>query len=146
MKLKTSELTGRALDFSVAQAIGMDIYICGRVSDDEYGWIGNYNVTAAAFEKPIITVGFLGDIRIEYQGTSKEYSPSTDWSQCGHLIEKYKVKVEYSSHVWLASCKNKRRLISLGRTPQIAICRAVIDAQIGSEIDIPDELLEEKRS
>ncbi|MDC9591842.1 DUF2591 family protein, partial [Xenorhabdus sp. XENO-10] len=93
MKIKTSELTGRALDWAVARAIGMDIYICGRSRDDEYGWIGNYNVTEAAFEKPVITVGLCGEVRIEFQAEAKPYSPSTDWAQCGQLIEKYEMDV-----------------------------------------------------
>ncbi|WP_338805084.1 hypothetical protein WDV76_08620 [Xenorhabdus griffiniae] len=31
-----------------------------------------------------------------------------------------------------------------GDTLQIAICRAVVAAQLGDEVEIPDELMEEK--
>ncbi|MGJ0580765.1 phage protein NinX family protein [Xenorhabdus bovienii] len=151
MKIKANELTGRALDFVVARAIGMDIYMCGRANDDEYGWIGNYNVTAAAFEKPVITVGFCGEVCIEFQAETKPYSPSTTWSQCGELIEKYEMDLTpvmggtYCAGLSItdgALCTDDYVSIVYGDTPQIAICRAVVAAQLGGEVDIPDELVE----
>ncbi|MDC9607201.1 phage protein NinX family protein [Xenorhabdus griffiniae] len=151
MKIKTSALTGRALDWAVARAIGMDIYICGRSRDDEYGWIGNYNVTEAAFEKPIITVGLCGEVRIEFQAEAKPYSPSTDWAQCGQLIDKYiddLTHMAFRGDHWVANCRAARIgdfsifKTQTGDTPQIAICRAVVAAKLGDEVEIPDELVE----
>ncbi|PHM37158.1 phage protein NinX family protein [Xenorhabdus innexi] len=156
MKLKTSELTGRALDFSVAQAIGMDIYICGRASDDEYGWIGykksfgliqdSVDVAVAAFEKPVITVGFCGEICIESQTKSQKYSPSTNWEQCGQLIDIFGMELtnELVNDTWryYATCPHLMGEYQHGDTPKIAICRAVVAAELGNEVDIPDELLE----
>ncbi|MDC9607189.1 phage protein NinX family protein [Xenorhabdus griffiniae] len=152
MKIKTSELTGRALDWAVALAIGMDIYICGRSRDDEYGWIGNYNVAAAAFKKPIITVSLCGDVHIEFQAEVKLYSPSTDWSQCGQLIDEYLDSLTRMSidSPWVASCKAVTVddfsiwKVQTGDAPKIAICRAVVAAKLGDEVEIPDELVEAK--
>ncbi|MDC9582770.1 DUF2591 family protein [Xenorhabdus sp. PR6a] len=152
MKLKTNELIGRALDFSVAKAIGMDIYICGRASDDEDGWIGNYNVTVAAFEKPVITVGFCGEICVESQAKSQKYSPSTNWKQCGQLIDKYcksfGLVQDGTGKTWRSFAYGKpvngidMMMLSSGDSIQIAFCRALVTAMLGDEIDIPDELLE----
>ncbi|CBJ80326.1 hypothetical protein XBJ2_500033 [Xenorhabdus bovienii str. Jollieti] len=147
MKLKTSELTGRALDFSVAKATDMDIYIFGRPSDAEYGWIGNNNVTMESFLTSIVTIDFCGKMRIEFNGEAKSYSPSTNWSQCGELIEKYHIELYFNSvnEVWSAYIFNYEKFESViedGSTPQIAICRAVVAAKLGDEIEIPDELVE----
>ncbi|MDE9479509.1 phage protein NinX family protein [Xenorhabdus bovienii] len=111
MKIKTSELTGRALDWAVAMADGRGVKI------NELGYV------------------FVCDNR-----SIGVYSPTTRWDVCGELIEKYKVKFEHSEHIWFASCK--RGMLALGRTPQIAICRAVVAARWGNEVDIPDELVE----
>ncbi|PHM22989.1 phage protein NinX family protein [Xenorhabdus ehlersii] len=150
MKIKTRELTGRALDWAVAVATNMDIYICGRSRDAEYGWIGNYNVTAAAFKKPVITVSPCGDVYIEFQAEVKLYSPSTDWAQCGELIEKYEMDLcpvmggSYCAGLSIttgALCTDDYVSIDMyGKTPQIAICRAVVAAKLGDEVEIPDEL------
>ncbi|WP_338803622.1 phage protein NinX family protein [Xenorhabdus griffiniae] len=117
MKIKTTALTGRALDWAVALAIGAATRIVpsGRTWMELNAWYvsnrGNYN-----------------------------FKPTTDWRRCGELIEEYKIQLQHSEHIWFASCK---RLFSLGRTPQIAICRAVVAAQLGDEVEIPDELVEE---
>ncbi|MDE9495675.1 DUF2591 domain-containing protein [Xenorhabdus bovienii] len=116
MKIKTSELTGRALDWAVCLAIG------GTVNADNTVVIPPNGVYC------LLSNG------------SGDFTPSTDWSQCGELIEKYKVKFEHGEHIWFASCK--RGMLALGRTPQIAICRAVVAARWGNEVDIPDELVE----
>ncbi|PHM50162.1 phage protein NinX family protein [Xenorhabdus sp. KK7.4] len=146
MKIKTSELTGKALDFSVAKAIGMDIYMCSRSHDDEYGWIGNYEVTAHSFETSVITFGLCKNLCIEFNGDSTRYSPSTYWEQCGRLIEEYKVQfvlvtdaiIEASSHLM-----NKKLVVSeFGSNHLEAVCRLIVLGKLGDEVEIPDELLE----
>ncbi|MEQ1977134.1 phage protein NinX family protein [Xenorhabdus sp. SGI240] len=155
MKIKTNALTGRALDWAVARAIGMDIYICGRSSDDEYGWIGNYSVWKKSCEQPVITIGLCNDIHIEFAGKSKPYSPSTNWEQCGQLIERYiddLTHMAFRGDHWVANCRAVRVgdfsifKTQTGDTPQIAICRAVVAAKLGDEVEIPDELVEKSQS
>ncbi|MDE9443786.1 DUF2591 domain-containing protein [Xenorhabdus bovienii] len=144
MKIKTSELTGRALDWAVAKVTDMDIYIFGRPSDAEYGWIGNNNVTMESFVTSIVTIDFCGKMRIEFNGESKSYSPSTNWSQCGELIDTY--LIELNNHVtsenevehW-ATCMDE---YIYGSTALEAACRIVVHVKLGDEVDIPDELVE----
>ncbi|MDE9520061.1 DUF2591 domain-containing protein, partial [Xenorhabdus bovienii] len=57
--VKTSELTGRALDWAVAKSIGLP-----------------------AIVTPLTP---FGNLIIE--GMEEDYTPSTDWSQCGPLID-----------------------------------------------------------
>ncbi|MDE9566301.1 DUF2591 domain-containing protein [Xenorhabdus bovienii] len=115
MKLKTSELTGQALDWAVAKSIGL----------------------------PAIVTPF-GNLIIKGM---EDYTPSTDWAQCGELIEKHHVELNFNSvsEEWSAYIFNFEELESViedGDTPQIAICRAVVAAQLGDEVEIPDELVE----
>ncbi|CAM3637325.1 phage protein NinX family protein [Xenorhabdus thuongxuanensis] len=124
MKIKTSALTGRALDWAVAMAIGAK-----PVAWEKRGKV---------LELP------NRDYFVAADGYFYTFKPTTDWAQCGQLIEAYKVKSEHSEHIWYASCK--RRMLALGRTPQIAICRAVVAAQLGDEVEIPDELVEKSQS
>ncbi|KLU14712.1 phage protein NinX family protein [Xenorhabdus griffiniae] len=122
MKIKTSELTGRALDWAVARVAGLDVIITR---------FGNMVVRGMP-----------------------DYSPSTDWAQCGPLIEKYEMDVcpvmggNYCAGLSIiegALCPDDYVNIDMhGQTPQIAICRAVVAAQLGAEVEIPDELLEAK--
>lgn len=52
-----------------------------------------------------------------------EFSPSTNWSQCGPLIEKYWIGIEGGS-AWL--WKGDKCIGRTGETPLIAACRAII--------------------
>ncbi|MDE1488589.1 DUF2591 domain-containing protein [Xenorhabdus bovienii] len=117
MKIKTSELTGRALDWAVARADGRGVRI------NELGYV------------------FVCDNR-----SIGVYSPSTDWAKCGELIDKYNIELtnELLDCVlfWSANCNYVSDDYLDGQTPQIAICRAVVAARWGNEVDIPDELVE----
>ncbi|MDE9571291.1 phage protein NinX family protein [Xenorhabdus bovienii] len=123
MKIKTSELTGRALDWAVCLAIG------GTANED------NTEVQAPNNGYYLLSNG------------KGNFTPSTDWSQCGELIEKHRVELDFNSvsEEWSAYIFNFEELESViedGDTPQIAICRAVVATQLGDEVDIPDELVE----
>ena len=69
-------------------------------------------------------------------GWLRNGSPSTDWSQGGPLIEWYYVDVE--SGPWSAYYGRKTMH---GDSPLIAVCRAIVAAKLGDEVDVPDELL-----
>ncbi|PHM23284.1 phage protein NinX family protein [Xenorhabdus budapestensis] len=115
MKIKTSELTGKALDWAVALAMGSEIIF-------------------TRYRRMCI------------------YSPSTDWAQCGKLIEEYEMDLApvmggtYCAGLSItegALCTDDYVSIDMyGDTPQIAICRAVVAAQLGAEVEVPDELVE----
>lgn len=121
MKLKTSELTGIALDWAVAKAIGLDVSL------------KDYSHSSGQYLR-----SFGSSSDSESEGI--EYSPSTDWEQCGSLIEKYQIdltcEVMAEGPVWSAGYWHD------GKTPQIAVCRNVVDTQLGNVVDIPDELVQ----
>lgn len=116
-KSKTSELTGAALDWAVAKAIKVSVKILPI--DNEAG------------KHQVQKCGFI----------EEPWWPSFDWSQCGPLIAEYLQKFEkYGSGDFFADCGGRETCYS-APTPQIAICRAVVAAKLGDEVEIPSDLI-----
>jgi hypothetical protein len=116
MKIKTSELTGSALDWAVAKAQG-------------YG---------------LSTLDLLYDIK-EYT----KYKPSSDWSFGGPIIERKEIGIRRNMPCsedmqWEASpsitAKGAGGKFGYGPTPLIAAMRCYVASNLGTEIDIPEEL------
>lgn len=121
MRIKTSALTGPALDWAVEEARG-------------YGkrYLEFWNIG--------------GDKRFIYcqVGTS----PSTHWSQGGPIIESIK---GLQTKQWLESkpetcCEvhihnYEGDWIAFGPTPLIAAMRCYVASKLGDEVDVPEELL-----
>lgn len=73
------------------------------------------------------------------------YQPTTDWSQCGPLIERYKVEMCFlDGFGWTANTQYGPEF-SFYASPLIAACRAIVAAHNPSGyVDVPAELLEKK--
>ena len=129
MKIKTSELTGAALNWAVAKCEG-------KVEQDVYG------------SPELLESG----LHLHYCDVllSHPYNPSTDWAQGGALIEREKMTLSYdedgqtySAYVSLfrqRGMSNRTRWRS-GPTPLIAAMRCFCCSLLGEEVEIPDELL-----
>ncbi|MDE9467031.1 phage protein NinX family protein [Xenorhabdus bovienii] len=121
MKIKTSKLTGKALDWAVARAIGA------------------VEITEGTIHRLELPDGYSVDDR--YAST---FSPASTWSQCGPLIERYLIELnnqvtsENEVEHW-ATCMDE---YIYGSTALEATCRIVVYVKLGDEIEIPDELLE----
>lgn len=118
MKIKTSELTGPALDWAALVATGGDKYALQRMLE-----------MAMRMKSPVDVLG--------------GFHPSTDWSQGGPLIEARCVGFSYISDQWLATADETS--VGCGATEQgpnhlIAAMRAIVAAELGDEVDIPEEL------
>ena len=115
--MKTSELTGVALDWAVAQCEGIEVeYI-----DD--------SITRCLLIKP---------------SGSGIYSPSTNWAQGGPIIEREKMAVMTSvddANEWVASIFEPNWNFNLtSPTPLIAAMRCYVASKLGDEVEIPEEL------
>ncbi|QXF34299.1 DUF2591 domain-containing protein [Photorhabdus luminescens] len=66
---------------------------------------------------------------------------STTWSECGQLIDEYFISVIERGDHWVADRPGFD--VVKGSTAKEAICRSMI-AKLDDEIEIPDELLENK--
>jgi hypothetical protein len=127
--MKTSELTGAALDWAVAQAEG------------------NVRLQYDSREGLIIN-NVLGWI---------PYRPSVAWQQGGPIIEREKLGVWWAHHVvddegneygnhWYAETgltdenADERHCCITGETPLIAAMRCYVASKLGDEVEIPKEL------
>ena len=128
--MRVSELTGIALDYAVALAekelIKLDpmgfkkedptISLCGYwIWDDAKG---------------------LGNARFMLIG--REYSPSTNWSQGGAIIEREKINLHYTDDQWEAD--TSADCFGFGGTILKAAMRCYLVSKFGEEIDIPEVL------
>ena len=120
MKLKTSTLTGPALDWAVAKCENEEVLICG----------------------PSVRSIWTNSLDPE------ELNYSTDWSQAGPIIERDFIDLggdEYLSgqdHAWEATVmRNATGYVKHGPTPLIAAMRCFVASKLGDEVDVPEELL-----
>ena len=134
MKIKTADLIGPALDWAVAKCEGKN----GVLHDD-------------GITRCIVIASASG----VYKGT---YQPSINWSQGGALVEREGINLfkhnklnESRPDVWCAhkvvprpnmeGSFNSCALALDGPTPLIAAMRCVAAANLGDEVDVPDELV-----
>lgn len=115
IEVKTADLTGPALDWAV--------------------WLADFGEPG----EPCRRAGLIWTAMNEY------WSPSTDWSQGGPLIEKHGVELApptsegdwWGAAVW----KAKARFLLDGENPLIAACRAIVAAKLGDMVSVPAELV-----
>lgn len=120
MKIKTSELTGAALDWAVAKCeeVTLSEHIDGLHSWLEHEVIGFWHV----------------------------YSPSTDWSQGGPIIEQEGITVSDEGTMWSAYIRKNlfkddgSEHWQVGPTPLIAAMRCYVASKLGNEVEIPNNL------
>jgi len=112
MRMKTSELTGAALDWAVAKCEGYEI------------------IKMHAFEGDIKCHGWIGH----------SYSPSTNWAHGGPIIEREMIElVPQTPALWDAMYKTQH-IPNDGPTPLIAAMRCYVASVLGDEVEIPEEL------
>ena len=144
IEVKTAELIGPALDWAVAEAEGIRRLVMGN------DWPGNSVVADAADRDRVVICNMIGQLVVSRGGWSNGWNPSTDWAQGGPLIEKYAVKVEHFPGETIASKANAR--VAMNRTaywksgpaPLVALCRAIVAANLGELVSVPEELVQQQ--
>lgn len=152
--MKTSELTGAALDWAAAKCEGFTpglVFGRGAVRVDGF------------WEKPCATGGTQGYVlshdwkRLHQQcegppfnSFTKMWSPSTDWSQGGPIIEREEICLEiHEGRHTRAAFYNMRTNFdgkakgyghAFGPTPLVAAMRCFVASKLGDEVDVPAEL------
>lgn len=126
MKIKTSELTGTALDWAVAKCegvVGQD----GNPVLFRFTGSGRYGVR----RNPGADFG--------------HYQPQT-WMDGGPIIEREKLGLLFN---WMPEDRSYWSAIlddgeyrQSGPTPLVAAMRCFIASRLGDEVDVPEELLE----
>lgn len=118
--MKVSELTGPALDWVVAKCKGQ-VLLDPHNNEWEYCW------------------NLLGDNSGNY------YSPSTDWSQGGPIIEWWRICIDIGHDgVCLAYSKqnyaDNKEFMCSGSTPLIAAMRCFVASKLGEDVELPEKL------
>ena len=115
--MKTSELSGAALDWAVAKAEG-------EKAERHHGEVVTWKTIA-------------------YREYRLVWRPSTDWAQGGPIIEREGIELNRYAGEWMATLVTGGVSISeeQGSTQLIAAMRSYVASQLGDEIDIPEELL-----
>lgn len=120
--MKTSELTGAALDWAVAKCEGIEVI----AMKDEL----------AIFLDPADD-GSLNEMPINY---------STDWAQGGAIIERECISLaKEGDFPWAAWSKAPFRddaeAFGYGKTPLEAAMRCYVASTLGDEVEVPEELM-----
>jgi len=115
MKIKTSELTGAALDWAVAKCEGLKITIS---LSEKY--------SAAVFSE-------------KYEDF---FDPSVSWFQGGPIVHRERMTLEGHNEGWQAIKFHDIRpwTKATGPTPLIAAMRCLVASKLGDEVEIPEEL------
>jgi len=119
--MKTSELTGVAIDWAVAKC---EAY---PVSMSKTGYL--------IFSDPLIQCGPRGT----------RYSPSSNWAQGGPIIEREWLYLEARNDAreWRAGVFSRRPgPLYADPTPLIAAMRCYVASKLGDEVELPKELAE----
>jgi len=122
--MKTSELTGAALDWAVAK--------CEGGTGFWYDSIATYWITID------------GKDRALSKGWAKSYQPSTDWAHGGPIIEREELTLSHSpyDHVFYGRtrpwCAEKKGRMEYGPTPLIAAMRCYVASKLGDDVEVPE--------
>jgi len=120
--IRTADLTGAQLDYHTARAQGIpaERLKIRRVPRTD-------TLICVDLAHP---VGFTSSRveRLDY---------SDDWNLAGALLEQHNIELEVNTDTkrWQALYWRGRSMYSYGPTPQVAICRAVVRAAFGDEVE-----------
>jgi Protein of unknown function (DUF2591) len=147
--VKTSELTDKALAYAVACAKGMSFYSLRHCKyPDDHDWVMHGDGTIrSATEFP------SNSMSRQYDYTF--WSPHTDWSQGGPIIDAHDIDVlrnedlsrpepmaaRSGSMVQHPTRDAKVWIVQRGATKLIAAMRCFVAMKLGDEVDVPKELL-----
>ena len=124
MKIKTSKLTGPALDWAVAKGLAQHIDSEGSVHDAE-----------------LFEFGCDGDTRLQY---------STNWAHGGPIIDLENIDIFYERNsdgevvqYWAGIDTDNKAPEFFGNTGLEAAMRCLVCSKLGDEVDIPEELCQQ---
>ena len=119
--MRTSELSGAALDWAVAMAEGWQ-HITAQDNGGEYPWLAKHG---------------------KYQDP-KHYRPTSNWMQGGPIIEREMLTVIYNEREedaegWRTIAYHTGDML-YGPTPLVAAMRCYVTSKLGDEVQLPEGL------
>lgn len=122
--MKTSKLTGIALDWAVGKANGWISYPTDSVEKGQW-WHTDSTLAPHGFDHNRVAVA--------------DYRPSTNWAQGGPIIEQEGIALQrWLETGWIADRWNFRFVPghNQGETPLIAAMRCYVAHKLGDEVEI----------
>lgn len=118
VEVSVSALSGPALDWAVGYAVREDKFVAGQFAGSREAWALDWICSAS-------------------------YSPSTEWAQCGPLIDKHAIGFwGYDADNWQAQSSPEDVVYTgIGPTHLIAACRLIVAAKFGKVVSVPKELI-----
>lgn len=131
-KVETCKLEGPALDWAVAQAIGLQVIF----------HVFSETVDTSTHERPSSIQVTMGADVYYHSGDMilALYSPSTDWSQGGPLIAMHRVSIIYSDDKCDPCAWTDETAAWGASSPLIAAMRAMVAEKLGATVEVPTEL------
>nr|CAC9202484.1 Uncharacterised protein [Pseudomonas putida] len=125
IEVRVSNLIGAPLDWAVA-----------KVESIETSW---------RYGRELVQVHDRGGIKL-IESIRSIYSPSTEWSQGGPLIDKHNGGLHYEAHLADANFRyssgpGRTGFWCYGPTALIAFCRGLVKAKLGDTVQVPKELM-----
>ncbi len=132
MKIKTSELTGAALDWAVAKCEGKEVNVhsAAMIIKRRLQVLTQEEADTLSPPKPYLVVPGVGNAAY-----------STDWAQGGPIIEREMITLQpvVRPDGWVARTQ-KCDSVWEGQYPLIAAMRCYVASKLGDDVEIPDEL------
>lgn len=124
--MKTSELTGPALDWAVAQAAIKD---------------GQYPIYMRFYTDGSYSVPHWGQ-----SGSSERFCPSTRGDHAVPIIERECISLDQRdgwpcrAYIYLNACEYLHAMFAPEHQPLTAAMRCFVASRLGDEVDVPEEL------
>lgn len=122
-EVKTADMSGEALNWAVAEATGMKPFLAEPQYGNSHLVMARYTPEGCTFE------------------VTTRFTPSTEWRQCGPLIEEFRVSIIYSDETCDPCAWTYSTFQWDGNTSLVAACRAIAASVLGETVSVPKELL-----
>lgn len=143
VKVETSNLKEKALDWAVAVANGYKPF-SGEITS-----LVIYSIKQGGTD-PLVSIKNGEVIIIDNEKKIKNgvYSPSVDETRLAKIKSRFQIEVKSKDGVWNAlslgdkKSRNKVVVEATGKSKAEAVAKVFVMAVIGSEVEIPEELIE----
>lgn len=123
IEVKAADLASHALDWAVAQAEGLEVFLVGP----QYGvpWRAFWKKRGQALVRDVL------------------YNPHENWTLAGPLIDKHYPTFSFSDGLIRAEVivASGEPFSAIGPDYLVAACRAIVAAKLGDTVQVPKELM-----
>lgn len=144
MLIKTSELSGAALDWAMAEAEGLERkqvvedYLGGKVVLIVNNEQRKPLSAGERYSKIVTTWSWFGLVRKTREVVlGWAYEPTMCWAN----LREYRVSLTAPQREGDPWCAHLGGTTMLGENIGVIVCRAIVAAKLGDEVEVPDELL-----